>query len=92
LRTGPRTGLIGGAEGETLASARRFLWSLQCAGRLLTEKPLDMDNLGKGGQAFLLRETGTASLEELAARLAATVETAGAIIDGVLAGVEAQAG
>ncbi|MEF9605567.1 hypothetical protein O4J55_25870, partial [Paracoccus sp. PXZ] len=66
-------------------------WNLQCAGRLLTEKPLDMDNLGRGGQAFLLRETGTASLEDLAARLAETVATAGAIIDDVLAGVAAQA-
>ncbi len=61
------------------------------AGRLLTEKPLDMDNLGKGGQAFLRRETGTASLEDLAKRLAETVATAGAVIDGVLAGVEVRA-
>ncbi|MDK8873979.1 glutamine-synthetase adenylyltransferase [Paracoccus sp. SSJ] len=91
LRTGPRTGLIGREDGERLASARRFLWNLQCAGRLLTEKPLDMDNLGKGGQAFLLRETGTASLEDLAKRLAETVATAGAVIDGVLAGVEVRA-
>ncbi|SIQ30867.1 glutamate-ammonia-ligase adenylyltransferase [Paracoccus thiocyanatus] len=91
LRSGPRAGLIGRAEAESLASARRFLWNLQCAGRLLTEKPLDMDSLGKGGQAFLLRETGTGSLEELAQRLAETVRTAGAIIDGVLAGIQAGA-
>ncbi len=92
LRTGPRLGLIGREDAEKLASARRFLWSLQCSGRLLTERPLDMTNLGKGGQAFLLRETGMASLEDLAARLAEAAETTGAVIDGVLAGLEAQAG
>lgn len=91
LRAGPRAGLVGREEAERLAAARRFLWNLQCAGRLLTEKPLDMDNLGKGGQAFLLRETGCDTLEHLAARLAETVETAGSVIDGILAGVEARA-
>ncbi|MFC3569971.1 [protein-PII] uridylyltransferase family protein [Paracoccus simplex] len=91
LRAGPRAGLVGREEAERLAAARRFLWNLQCAGRLLTEKPLDMDNLGKGGQAFLLRDTGCDTLEHLAARLAGTVETAGGVIDGILAGVEARA-
>ncbi|UFM66488.1 glutamine-synthetase adenylyltransferase [Paracoccus sp. MA] len=91
LRAGPRAGLVRREEAERLAAARRFLWNLQCAGRLLTEKPLDMDNLGKGGQAFLLRETGCDTLEHLAARLAETVETAGGVIDGILAGVEARA-
>jgi len=91
LRAGPRAGLVGREEAERLGAARRFLWNLQCAGRLLTEKPLDMDNLGKGGQAFLLRETGCDTLEHLAARLAETVETAGGVIDGILAGVEARA-
>ena len=84
LRAGPRAGLIARDEAETLATARRFLWNLQCAGRLLTEKPLDMDGLGKGGQAFMLREVGMESLEELAARLAEVVAAAGAIIDKAL--------
>ncbi|RCW84808.1 glutamine-synthetase adenylyltransferase [Paracoccus lutimaris] len=84
LRAGPRAGLIARDEAETLAAARRFLWNLQCAGRLLTEKPLDMDNLGKGGQAFMLREVGADSLEALAAHLAETVERAGKIIDKAL--------
>lgn len=85
LRAGPRAGLIPRDEAETLAAARRFLWNLQCAGRLLTEKPLDMDSLGKGGQAFMLREVGADSLDDLASRLAGTVEAAGAIIDRALA-------
>ncbi|MTH76177.1 glutamine-synthetase adenylyltransferase [Paracoccus aestuariivivens] len=85
LRAGPRAGLIGRAEADTLATARRFLWNLQCSGRLLTERPLDMENLGEGGQAFLLRETGTNDLAELAARLEAVVAQAGEIIDSALA-------
>ncbi|MFT4014248.1 MAG: glutamine-synthetase adenylyltransferase [Paracoccus sp. (in: a-proteobacteria)] len=84
LRAGPRASLIDRARAEDLASARRFLWNLQAAGRLLTEKPLDMENIGKGGQAFLLRETGTTTLDELAACLTAHVETAGQIIDAAL--------
>ena len=79
-----RGGLIGDEPARVLASARRFLWNLQCSGRLLTEKPLDMDSLGKGGQAFLLREVGVESLERLAAMLSETVEAAGAIIDAAM--------
>ncbi|MDS9466135.1 glutamine-synthetase adenylyltransferase [Paracoccus sp. MBLB3053] len=85
LRAGPRGGLIGRDEAESLSSARRFLWNLQCAGRLLTERPLDMENIGEGGQEFLLRETGSRSLDELAERLAETIEMAGRIIDAALA-------
>ncbi|WP_018001013.1 glutamine-synthetase adenylyltransferase [Paracoccus sp. N5] len=84
LRAGPRAGLIAADLAGQLSAARRFLWNLQCAGRLLTEKALDMDSIGKGGQAFLLRETGCETLEQLAARLAETVETAGSIIDKAL--------
>ena len=85
LRAGPRAGLISRDQAETLATVRRFLWNLQCAGRLLTEKPLDMDNLGKGGQAFMLRESGAESLDDLAARLTVAIERAGGIIDAALA-------
>ncbi len=84
LRAGVRGGLIGDEPARILASARRFLWNLQCSGRLLTEKPLDMDSLGKGGQAFLLREVGAESLERLAAILSETVEAVGAIIDAAM--------
>lgn len=84
LRAGPRAQLIDRDRAETLATARRFLWSLQCAGRLLTERALDMENIGKGGQAFLLRETGTETLEALSARLARIADEAGRVIDAAL--------
>ncbi|MFG6079512.1 hypothetical protein ACEUZ9_003943 [Paracoccus litorisediminis] len=84
LRAGPRAGLIARADAETLATARRFLWALQGSGRLLTDRPLDMEALGDGGQAFLLRETGMGSLAELSQRLEETVNAAGGIIDAAL--------
>ncbi|WP_134678757.1 glutamine-synthetase adenylyltransferase [Paracoccus ravus] len=88
LRAGSRSGLIDRHAAETLASARRFLWNLQCSGRLLTERPLNMENLGAGGQAFLLRETGMADLAGLSARLAEVVDSAGGIIDRTLSQTE----
>ena len=88
LRVGPRAGLISREDAETLASARRFLWSLQSATRLLTERPLDMDHVGRGGQAFLLRETGSETLDALAEQLRTATTAAGAIIDKALAGTE----
>ena len=85
LRAGQRAGLVSPAEARELTDARRFLWRLQCSGRLLTDGPLDMDHLGRGGQDFLLRETGADSLDDLSARLDATVEAVGAIIDAATA-------
>jgi len=88
LRAGRKAGLLGAEEAAILAQAHRFLWRLHCAGRLLTDRPLDMEVLGQGGQDFLLRETGCRDLDELANRLDSTVEAAGVIIDA-LSGVEA---
>ena len=84
LRAGQRAGLVAPGDARALADARRFLWQLQCGGRLLTDGRLDMDRLGRGGQDFLLRETGAATLEDLAGRLKRAVEAAGAIIDGAI--------
>lgn len=81
LRAGQRAGLIAPADARRLADARLFLWRLQCAGRLLTDRPLDMDALGVGGREFLLREAGADTLEALSARLDDTVAAAAAIID-----------
>ncbi len=84
LRLGPRAGLIGKAEGEALAAAYRFLWRLQAGGRLLTDRPLDMEAIGEGGRAFLLRETDAESLAALAARLEETTTEVAAIVDAAL--------
>jgi len=84
LRAGARHGLIGRIEAEDLASAQRFLWRLHAAGRLISEQALDMSRLGRGGQEFLLRETGCDDLEEMAERLAKVSRNAREVIEGAL--------
>lgn len=81
LRAGRRAGLIGAEDAEALLSSFRFLWLFQAARRLLTDLPLDMDHIGEGGRAFLLREAGCADLDTLAARLDEATGRAAAIID-----------
>ncbi|WP_372839485.1 glutamine-synthetase adenylyltransferase [Phaeovulum sp.] len=84
LRAGRRHALIGKDEAETLGSAYRLLWRLQAGGRLLTDKPLDMDAIGEGGRAFLLREAGVEDLEALKSRLDATTEAVRLIVEAAL--------
>lgn len=84
LRIGPRRGFVTKEEGELLASAYRFLWRLQAGGRLLTDRPLDLQALGEGGRAFLLRELGADSLDALAERLARTTSEVAALVEKAL--------
>ncbi|MEZ5779420.1 MAG: glutamine-synthetase adenylyltransferase [Paracoccaceae bacterium] len=80
LRAGLRAGHFGKQDEAALQEAYRFLWRLQAGGRLLTERPLDMDAIGEGGRAFLLRETGTSELGQMASQLEARIARAGEII------------
>ena len=86
LRLGARGGFVTRDEEADLASDYRFFWRLQAAGRLLTDKPIDMEAIGEGGRAFLLRETGCESLEALAARLEHATLRVREIINRALAG------
>jgi len=85
LRAGLRGGCLGREEEAALQEAYRFLWRLQAGGRLLTDRPLDMEQIGEGGRAFLLRETGMADLAALASRLDAATARVAAIVERVLA-------
>ena len=84
VRVGPRAGLISKADAEVLAAAYRFLWRLQVAGRLLTDRPLDMTAIGEGGRAFMMREAGEPDLEALATRLNRTTSEVAEIVERVL--------
>ena len=86
LRLGAKGGFVSKAEEAALASAYRFLWRLQASGRLLTDRPIDMDAIGEGGRAFLLRETDCDTLEALAQRLQVLTVEITAIVDRCLAG------
>ncbi|MDP5307714.1 glutamine-synthetase adenylyltransferase [Paracoccus spongiarum] len=80
LRAGVRSGLLARETADRLASIWRFLWRLHASGRLLTDRPLDMAEIGLGGQEFLLRETGAETLSGLAEALESRVAEAARII------------
>ncbi|MCF3972785.1 glutamine-synthetase adenylyltransferase [Paracoccus salsus] len=90
LRAGRREGVLDSRLAEQLSSVWRFLWRLHASARLLTERPLDMDEIGLGGQEFLLRETGCTDLEELEAGLLDGVENAETILADQLSEVAAE--
>lgn len=69
------------AEAGVLLTAYRTLWRLQCGARLLTDGPVVLSNLGKGGRAFLLRETGQETPDALTARLDEVTALAAEVID-----------
>ncbi|WCR11726.1 bifunctional [glutamine synthetase] adenylyltransferase/[glutamine synthetase]-adenylyl-L-tyrosine phosphorylase [Paracoccus stylophorae] len=92
LRAGVRAGLIDKDRSDRLSSIWRFLWRLHASGRLLTDRPLDMDDIGFGGQEFLLRETGCDDLEALRHTLETQTEEAAGIVDAQLSRTDAQAG
>jgi glutamate-ammonia-ligase adenylyltransferase len=71
---------------QCLLDAYRMLWRLQCGSRLLTKGALDLEALGEGGRAFLLRETGAATAAELLERLEQGVGLAEAVIAAQMSG------
>jgi glutamate-ammonia-ligase adenylyltransferase len=68
------------SDAQALLSAYRLQWRLHAAARLLSDRALAWEGLGEGGQSFVLRETGAATADELAASLAAAVMTAAAVL------------
>lgn len=84
LRLGARAGFVTRSEEAALSSAYRFLWRLQAGGRLLTDRPLDMQAIGEGGRAFLLREAGETDLAALAERLNRTTSHVQDIVERAL--------
>lgn len=80
-----QAGLLTPPEGAALRSAYDLCWQVQMVSKLLTDKPLDPDGIGLGGQVMLLRETGFDGIGALYDALIQRTETAGAVIDAVLA-------
>jgi glutamate-ammonia-ligase adenylyltransferase len=84
LAAGAAAGLMPAGDAAMLAAVHGFLWTLQAAARLLTDRALDPDGLGEGGRSFLLRETGMPDTAALASHLAAQTAAAAAIVTAVL--------
>lgn len=91
LRAGVKGGFLSVSDETVLLDAYRLLWRLQAGSRLLTDRMLEMDRLGEGGRAFLVRETGTGDAADLSARLETVVEAAARVIAARLRGEEGDA-
>ncbi|MEO1909980.1 MAG: glutamine-synthetase adenylyltransferase [Paracoccus sp. (in: a-proteobacteria)] len=81
LRAGKRAGLMDAKATETLSSAWRAFWRLHAAGRLLTDRPLDMQDIGGGAQDFLLREVDAPDADAIRDRIRDHVSRAEALIN-----------
>ncbi len=84
LQSAARVGVLTQDEATRLEAAYDVFWTVQVASKLLSEKPVSPEDIGRGGAAFLLRETGAETLEGLAVEMAARADEAGAIIDRAL--------
>jgi glutamate-ammonia-ligase adenylyltransferase len=81
LRAGLRAGFLSADDEADLLAAYRLLWPLQAGGRLVSETGgPDLDRLGEGARAFLLRETGSADIAALADSLADRTGRSAAVI------------
>ena len=74
------------SDAQTLLSAYRLCWQLHAATRLLTDRVPDWDNLGEGGRAFVLRETGMQSPAGLAAALGGATQAASRAVTRLIGG------
>lgn len=83
---GANGGQVSQAEQTALLGAYRLCARLQAAGRLLSDKTPDLAAMGEGARAFVLRETGHGSAEDLARALADLSGAAAAVIARHLAG------
>jgi glutamate-ammonia-ligase adenylyltransferase len=68
LEAGVSIGWFGADDARTLAVAHHLYGRLNHATRLLTDRRLDLDEIGSGGRSFIAREAGVADSAELAAK------------------------
>jgi glutamate-ammonia-ligase adenylyltransferase len=76
------------AQGDAIIRAYRLFSSVKGAARLLSGGVLDPDDIGEGGRAFLIRETGMASIQDLLTEMDNRAQEADAVINTLLAGDE----
>ncbi|MFV1876540.1 bifunctional [glutamine synthetase] adenylyltransferase/[glutamine synthetase]-adenylyl-L-tyrosine phosphorylase [Nioella sp.] len=85
LEAGVSIGWIGADDARTLAAAHHLYGRLNHATRLLTDRRLDLDEIGSGGRSFIAREAGVADSAELAAKAESLRTDCEAIINQALA-------
>lgn len=77
-------GWLSDADATDLGACFDLFWSVQTAVRLLSEKAVDVRDMGDGAAAFLCRTTGYDSLKDLQNALEGHYEQATALIAGAL--------
>jgi [glutamine synthetase] adenylyltransferase / [glutamine synthetase]-adenylyl-L-tyrosine phosphorylase len=84
VQAGVDSGLLSVEDAATVGAAARLFWTMTCALRLLCDRPTAPEDLGEGGRAFVLRETGAQDAPALSRRIAATAAAAAAVIGETL--------
>ena len=92
LHAAARCGVLTQEEAAQLEETYGVFWTVQVASKLLSEKPISPEDIGKGGAAFLLRDTGAETLDALATEMTRRGAQAGDIIDRALGTGESQGG
>ncbi|MEX5726715.1 glutamate-ammonia-ligase adenylyltransferase [Rhodovulum iodosum] len=85
IEAGQAAGWLSADEGETLCAGYALTRKVQAAARLISPGPLNPDELGEAGLAFLLRGTGAQSAAELQERLTEARAAAARVIEAILA-------
>ncbi|MDG1737705.1 MAG: glutamine-synthetase adenylyltransferase [Paracoccaceae bacterium] len=78
--------LISQTDADCLKNAYSTFWTIQAVSKLLSDKPLVPEDIGLGGQNFLLRECGLERLEDLKASLKEYSDAAAGVINRALDG------
>ncbi len=84
LAAGERIGWLTSAQRQALQQAYDMLWRLRGTSKLLSEQALDMEALGDGARAFVLRELGADSVQAAAKALDTVVAASHMVVDGLL--------
>jgi len=84
LEAGVSIGWIGADDARTLAAAHHLYGRMNHATRLLTDRRLDLAEIGSGGRTFITREAGVADSAELAAKTESLRAECETIIDKAL--------
>ena len=85
IAQGVAIGWFSDAQGQAMAASHDLMWRMQAASKLLSDAPLDLEDVGQGGQDLLLRETGAESEDDLIRDLQQKAKLAAAAIEQVLA-------
>ena len=80
IAEGAKAFQVSQSDQTALLAAYRLCWRLQAAVRLLSDRPTDLDQIGDGARAFVLRETGQAKAQDLSLALAQVCGAAAAAI------------